>query len=209
MKDWTDGCADVTITDPPYSDKTHKGARTGDRGENKLIHFDSVDSQYIINLAKRLCVISKRWVVMTCDWIHCAEIAKACPDIFIRAGVWTKPNPMPQMSGDRPAMGWEAVAILHRPGVKKWNGGGHAAVWNFNKISGEHPTQKPMDLIIKWMHWFSNEGETILDPYCGSGTTLLAAEKMNRKWIGIELDPKYVQVAQSRIDAEKAQGRLF
>ena len=208
MRGWPDSCVDVVITDPPYGEKTHAGARTGG-GTEKLITFDSVTAEYMVSLARRLCVLSKRWVVMTCDWRHCAEIEKQCPDIFIRAGVWIKPNGMPQYTGDRPAMGWEAVAILHRSGVKKSNGGGSHAVWNVPKVSGDHPTQKPLNLIVKWMHLFSNSGETILDPYCGSGTSLLAAESMGRKWIGIELEPKYVKIAQARIDAEMAQEKLF
>lgn len=208
MRSWPDSCVDVVITDPPYGEKTHAGARTGG-GNEKLITFASVTPEYMVDLARRLCVLSKRWVVMTCDWRHCAEIEKQCPDIFIRAGVWIKPNGMPQYTGDRPATGWEAVAILHRPGVKKWNGGGSHAVWNVPKVSGDHPTQKPLDLIVKWMHLFSNEGETVLDPFCGSGTTLVAAEKMGRSYVGIELDEKYIDLTKDRLRAESDQPRMI
>jgi site-specific DNA-methyltransferase (adenine-specific) len=208
MRSWPDSCVDVVITDPPYGEKTHAGARTGG-GNEKLITFASVTPEYMVDLARRLCVLSKRWVVMTCDWRHCAEIEKKCPDIFIRAGVWIKPNGMPQYTGDRPATGWEAVAILHRPGVKKWNGGGSHAVWNVPKVSGDHPTQKPLDLIVKWMHLFSNEGETVLDPFCGSGTTLVAAEKMGRSYVGIEMDEKYIDLTKDRLRAESDQPRMI
>ena len=59
-------------------------------------------------------------------------------------------------------------------------------------------------------HLFSDEnGDRILDPFFGSGTTAIACEELKREWIGIELEPKYVAIAQSRIDAERAQGKLF
>lgn len=215
MRTWPDKCVDLVITDPPYGEKTHNGARTGkfnDPVKNdpvKLVDFNSVDSEYMISLAKKLCELAKRWVVMTCDWRHCAAIEAALPEIFIRAGVWTKPNPTPQFTGDRPSTGWEAVAILHRQGRKQWNGGGHAAVWHIPKISGEHPTEKPIALLLKWVRLFANEDDIILDPFCGSGTTLVAAEKNRHPWIGIEIEPKYVAIAQARVDAEMAQGKLF
>ena len=49
----------------------------------------------------------------------------------------------------------------------------------------------------------------ICDPFLGSGTTALVCEKMGFKWIGIEIEPKYVAIAQARIDAERAQIKLF
>lgn len=70
-----------------------------------------------------------------------------------------------------------------------------------------HPTEKPIAVIYQIIA--ANAGAIILDPFCGSGTTLVAAERLGRKWIGIELDQKYVAIAQSRIDAELAQGKLF
>ena len=208
MRGMPDGCVDAVITDPPYSEKTHAGARTRSQ-DIKLVTFESITPKFMVDLAKELCRVSSRWVVMTCDFRHCAEIAKRCSDIFIRAGVWIKPNGAPQFTGDRPATGWEAVAILHRPGRKRWNGGGSHAVWNVPKIAGEHPTQKPMALITKWVNLFSDEDELIFDPFRGSGTTLLAAIRGGRRFCGIEIAPKYCAVSQERIAAEAAQGKLL
>jgi site-specific DNA-methyltransferase (adenine-specific) len=56
---------------------------------------------------------------------------------------------------------------------------------------------------------FSNEDEIIFDPIAGSGTTIVACEQMRRRWIGCELDPKYINVIESRLAAERSQGKLF
>ena len=77
-----------------------------------------------------------------------------------------------------------------------------------NRTGNElHPTQKPIDLFQTILSW--NVGDIIFDPFLGSGTTALAAERLGRKWIGCELEPKYCAIAQARVDAERAQGKLF
>jgi len=64
-----------------------------------------------------------------------------------------------------------------------------------NNHPAPFPEQLAHDHIISW----SNEGDIILDPLCGSGTTLKMAEKLNRKWIGIEINPEYCEIAKQRI----------
>ena len=202
------GKVDAVITDPPYTDKTHKGARTGD-GDKVLVDFESISDEEFMSFSKLFVEISETWVVMTCDWMHTAELARQMPDEFIRAGVWVKPNGMPQYTGDRPAMGWESVAMLHRKGKKKWNGGGRHAVWNISKVHGNHPTEKPLPLIESFISLFTNQQNTILDPFMGSGTTGVAAVRMDRKFIGIEREQKYFDIACKRIEQEQAQTKLF
>ena len=72
-----------------------------------------------------------------------------------------------------------------------------------------HPCPKP----TKLMHWFIDRaslyGETVLDPFMGSGTTGVACANLGRKFIGIEIEKKYFDIACERIDAAYAQGRLF
>ena len=128
---------------------------------------------------------------------------------LVRLGVWIKPNGAPQFTGDRPGTGWEAVAILHREGKKRWNGGGHHAVWHCPIEQGEHPTQKPLRLVSDWLRAFSDFGETILDPFMGSGTTGVAAVKLGRKFIGIEIEPKYFDIACRRIDEALRSPDMF
>jgi site-specific DNA-methyltransferase (adenine-specific) len=63
----------------------------------------------------------------------------------------------------------------------------------------EHPTQKPLDLIKKLILAFSFEGDFVLDPFAGSGTTLDACAETNRKCVGIEIDPKYIEIIKTRL----------
>ena len=72
----------------------------------------------------------------------------------------------------------------------------------------EHPTQKPIALMA-WCIELLPQPETILDPFMGSGTTGVAAVRLGRKFIGIEKEPKYFQIAKERIERELAQGQLF
>ena len=72
-----------------------------------------------------------------------------------------------------------------------------------------HPTQKPVALMAYMVQTYSNEGETILDPYMGSGSTIIAAIRTGRRAIGIELDPAHYATAVQRITNELAQGDLF
>lgn len=62
-----------------------------------------------------------------------------------------------------------------------------------------HPDQKPLNLIKKLIAASSREGEVVFDPFSGTGTTLLAAQKLNRKWIGCELEQKWIDVANRRL----------
>lgn len=73
-----------------------------------------------------------------------------------------------------------------------------------------HPTQKPVSLMAWCMEMAKvNEGETVLDPYMGSGSTIIAAIRTGRKAIGIEKDPEHFKNAVERIKRELAQGDLF
>ena len=198
---------DAVITDPPYGARTHAGARTGADGGVVLIDFACLPDEQFIPLCLQLVEKASRWVVMSCEWRHAAMLEGF--GALVRLGVWVKPNGSPQFTGDRPGTGWEAIACLHREGKKRWNGGGHHAVWTFPKTDGEHPTQKPLALVSKWVQQFTDHAETILDPFMGSGTTGVAAIQLGRKFIGIEREPKYFDIACERISRAVAQGRLF
>jgi len=69
-----------------------------------------------------------------------------------------------------------------------------------------HPTQKPIPVMEWCILHLTNEGDTILDPFMGSGTTGVACVKLNRNFIGIEINPDYFAIAQKRIaDAQMQQ----
>ena len=197
---------DLVITDPPYDKKTHENhlSESVDRQE---LGFSHLSDDEFLNLCGLLVSCANRWVLMTCATYH-AFLSMNLPE-FVRIGVWVKPNGAPQFTGDRPGTGWEAVSILHRKGKKVWNGGGHHAVWTFNIASGEHPTQKPVGLIEKWIDQFSIGNESVADPFMGSGTTGVACANMGKTFYGIEREPKYFDIACRRIEQAYAQQRLF
>src|ERR1700732_936943 len=75
--------------------------------------------------------------------------------------------------------------VIRVPDVVEWRCSG-------NKL---HPTQKPFRVLTPLTQWFSLPGDVILDPFCGSGSTLLAAREQRGRFIGIELDPRYHAIA--------------
>jgi site-specific DNA-methyltransferase (adenine-specific) len=79
----------------------------------------------------------------------------------------------------------------------------------FNTEVGLHPTQKPVELFRYFIRTYSNEGETVLDNCCGSGTTAIAAIREKRNFICIEKDQHYYEVAKKRIENELLQPKLF
>ena len=69
-----------------------------------------------------------------------------------------------------------------------------------------YPTQKPVALLERIIKASSNEGDLVLDPFCGCATTCIAAEKLNRKWIGIDLSPKAGELVKLRLKKELGYG---
>lgn len=195
----------VVITDPPYSANTHAMAKTN-RGKGhgtKAVHFDSITVEDLEQVFVDLGRVTSSWVVSNLDYKHAFQFDWQPPEglRMLRVGVWVKPNPMPQISGDRPGQGWEAIAFMHREDVKpKWNGGGRAGVWTAPTAQNiGHPTSKPLSMIRDWVKLFTNPGDTILDPYAGSGTTLRAAADEGRKAIGYEIDEKFCEIIAKRM----------
>ena len=210
MADMADGSVDHVITDPPYSERTHAGARTNrSPGGEALVSFDSFTKDNFLSFVCKCVNVSSRWVVMTCDFHHALNV-EASDIPVVRFGAWVKTNPTPQISGDRPGMGWEPILILHAKGRKRWNGGGRSGVWTTKVIDrATIPTQKPLPLICKLIQDFTDPGETILDPCMGSGTVGVACKRLGRKFIGIEVLKDHYEIAKKRIEQEQMQGEMF
>ena len=88
----------------------------------------------------------------------------------------------------------------------------HNNVWRSQERNNgkQHPTQKPIDLIERIIKTSSNQGDTVLDLFMGSGTTAVAAVNTNRHYIGFETDPKYFDIARQRLDeAEARRGSML
>ena len=101
-------------------------------------------------------------------------------------------------------MAWTNLPQPARIFRKNWGGGGCAAMENGAGVGYIHPTQKPVDL-MRWCIQQAKKSETILDPFMGSGTTLVAAKLNGRQAIGIEIEERYCEIAAKRL----AQGVLF
>ena len=83
-------------------------------------------------------------------------------------------------------------------------------IQNVNNRSKEHigyPTQKPLTLLERIIKTSSNEGDMVLDPFCGCATACVAANRLNRKWVGIDISPKAVELVNMRL--QQAMGSLF
>lgn len=204
---------DHVITDPPYSKYTHDKTRgAGVAVELEAIGFDALSSELRDGCSSAFHRLCARWCLVWTDaegitpWVSDLERAGLQ---HIRVGAWVKQGMAPQFSGDRPGTGFEACVIAHPKGRKRWNGGGHSAVWNHWVASrsgdGEkhHTTQKPISLMLELVELFTDPGDLVLDPFCGSGTTGVACIRLGRRFIGIEKDAKYAQMAHDRLAAEE------
>lgn len=208
------GSVDAVISDPPYGDDaTHAGhlstvlLKNGEPA-GQALGFDGITSDDLTAMAKAWCEKANRWVVFSCEWKHVSKLDDA--GLLVRFGIWRKPDGAPQFTGDRPGTGWEAVAICHGPGRKRWNGGGSHAFWNVPKAGCfGHPTEKPLALIGAWVRDFTDAGETVLDPFMGSGTTGVAALRLGRRFIGIEKNERWFDIACKRIEKAYQQPDMF
>ena len=94
--------------------------------------------------------------------------------------------------------------IFYREKLPKFNNGGkmifNCMDWKRDTTTPKiHPTQKPVDLLQRLVSLFSDEGEVVIDPCAGSGTTLLAAQKMSRKSFGFEVDRNFFNAAKDKV----------
>lgn len=209
------------VADPPYSEHTHAKVRRGgsvhapDRREgvkrpvistSVVLGFDALTPELRALVSREAARLVKRWVLAFSDAesVHSwADDLKAAGLEHVRTGAWVKVGATPQFTGDRPGIGFEAIEIAHRKGRKRWNGGGQHGLWTFPICSEGrlHPTQKPLPLMIELVRQFTEPGDVVLDPFCGSGTTGEACLLTGRKFIGIEMNEQHANSARARLAA--------
>lgn len=113
--------------------------------------------------------------------------------------VWEKNNTsMGDLKGDfAPKAEFCWFAAKGRPLIR---GKRDPNIFKFARTQNDlHPTQKPVDLMAYLISKFSDEGDVVLDPFMGSGTTAVAAEKTGRRWVGVERDDQYHALACARV----------
>ena len=150
------------------------------------------------------------------------------PDIKINNSiVWFKPNAQPNITCRFFTESTEHLIWASKNGDgKKWKfnyqwtkdnitdplnpqGKQTRNVWSIpltpksEKWAGKHPTQKPFELLRRIILSCTNEGDTVLDPFIGSGTTSEVAKQHNRNSIGIEIDKKYLEIIKKRLKKEQ------
>lgn len=124
-------------------------------------------------------------------------------------GIWHKLNPMPRNMNLHFVNSTETwIYFTYKKKTGTFNNDGKmihdfietAVASNGERRFGKHPTQKPVKLMEFFVNVLSNENETILDPFMGSGSTGVAAIKNDRNFIGVELNEKYYNIARQRIE---------
>ncbi len=213
-----DSVVDVIFTDPPYNEhvqanmssgtamRRHVDGGTGGGIPRVTLPFEALGSY---EFAADLVRVAKRWAISFCAFEDFGLYRAVVGDAWVRAGCWLKPNAMGQLTGDRPASAYEGLAIMHRKGKKRWNGRGSYGYWVCNGTRGEkgrHPNQKPLNLCLELVAKFTDRGETVLDPFAGSGRIGEACVLLGRNYIGLERDQEWVEKASARLEAaEKAE----
>lgn len=221
------GCVDMIFADPPYflsnggiscqngrMVSVNKGDWDKSRGPDLNHEFNR---QWLSACQKVLKPNGTIWVSGTAHVIHSIGFAmqqlgfKTLNDI-----TWVKPNPPPNLSCRYFTHATETVIwggkninsrhLFHYNEMRLINNNKQMkSVWEFlppgysEKEFGKHPTQKPLGLLNRILLASSNPGDTILDPFMGSGTTGVAAVKLKRRFIGVELDHRYIDTAKKRI----------
>lgn len=210
------------ITDPPYEAITHKaldGTNTARRNDGRpaspAVTFEPIDA--IRDRVVGLGECCEGWFIAFCTpegvWPW-AQAINASPMKYKRACVWVKPDSMPQLNGQGPGAGAENfVTAWAGEGHARWNAGGKRGVYthcvNGPERDGRHPTEKPRKLMAELVADFTSPGDTILDPFMGSGTTGIAAVQAGRNFIGVEMNPDYFSIACKRIEDAQRQADLF
>ena len=203
------GAVDHIISDPPYEDELHEAMGRIRRNDGQemvqSLGFDGINTDRP-KLAQGFVGASNGWAVVFC----LAEGVRAWRDELQAAGAkwdttlaWVKPDAAPRFNGQGAARGFEcAVTCWCGSGYRKWNGGGRRGVFTHNvngERPGKHPTEKPIGLMLDLVGLYSQYGELVCDPFMGSGTTGVACVKTGRKFIGVEIDPTYFDIAVKRI----------
>ena len=196
MKLLPDGCVDAVITDPPYNARKAYGDTFNDaRPWSEYCEWLSLRIAEAERVALGLVL-----VFLSVNGL--LEMASVKRPRHVCA--WDKPMCFsPRLGGSAFLPHWEPCLVYGKP----WDDAsrvpdyGLPDVWHFNTaIRNGHPCPKPEGLLLFLVN--SIPSHTILDPFCGSGTTLVAAAKLGRHYLGFEISPEYCAIAVKRLRQE-------
>lgn len=191
------GKVDAVVTDPPYGigEAAGKAKTRGKLAPAIDYGDDDWDNEPIAPDLIAAVRAAARWqIIFGGNYYECPPTSCWL--------VWDK------MNGDNDfadcELAWTNLPKAVRRIRFMWNGMLRAN----GEDRGDHPTQKPIG-VMKWCIGHLPHGDTILDPFMGSGTTGVAAVQMGRDFIGIEREPKYFDIACHRIEQAQRQGDFF
>lgn len=189
LKQLPDKCIDLVLTDPPYGmNEKFKGGNSGKMNFNEVVDkgWDVAPSKEVFDEIKR---VSKNQIIFGGNYFELPP--HRC---FI---VWDKliPKDFSLAMAEEAWCSFDRRSVVYRMPTEK-----------ADRI---HPTQKPLQLIMNCLADFSKEGDLILDPFSGSGTTAIACHNLKRRFICIEKDKEYYEASIKRYNEHTRQGLLF
>jgi modification methylase len=217
-----EGSIDLIFADPPYNlqlqgdlwrpNMTRVDAveESWDQFES-FQHYDEFSLAWLAACRRVLKEDGTLWVIGSYHNIF--RLGKILQDLgfwILNDVLWVKTNPMPNFRGVRFTNA--AKYSFNHHAMKALNEGKQMrSDWYLPICSGEervkvegrkaHPTQKPEALLYRVLISSSQPGDLVLDPFFGMGTTGVVAKKLHRRWIGIEREADYVELAQTRIES--------
>lgn len=212
---------DAVITDPPYSERTHVGHDASARGhlgagkdgaERKPLGYGFLTEADVEAFAAQFTAATDGWVVWMCDHVLAPEIAKHLErnGRYVFAPLpYFAPGSRVRLSGDGPSSWTVWMVVARTPALSRWGTlpGGYLADTGWRER--EHMGGKPTALMARIVSDYSRRAATILDPFMGSGTTGIACMSLGRRFIGIEIERRYFDIAARRIEDAQRQGRMF
>lgn len=213
---------DAVITDPPYGIVHDFGAQHRLDGSRALKwDWDGEGTHAAIKSALSGClkILNRPGNAFAFAGFDTIEISR---ELFRQAGMvpkpwaWVKQCPPPAMPGNRwpsafevACLGYDAGSYFADDNASRRNVMVADALRAGNSEKAGHPTQKPLAVMTHLVSALVAPETTVLDCFMGSGTTGVAAIQLGRKFIGVERDPKYFDIARRRIEQAVAQGQLF
>lgn len=209
IKNIKSNSVDLILTDPPYELDTHGGTKNMKRKlhDNHIGFISNGFDISILDEMLRVCKIPN--ILMFCSNKQISKLmgyfeSKGLSTTLL---VWQKTNPIPFANGKYQEE-CEFIIYVRGKGVTFNNEvgiSGKKKILTFPTIKGKdrnHPTEKPIDLLLRLLELHSSEGQTVLDPFMGSGSTGVAARRIYREFIGFEIDENYHSIATRRIEDE-------
>lgn len=199
MKNVSDNCVDFTLTDIPYDavSRSSNGLRNLDKGKADILTFD------LQEFLESVLRITRNSVCIFCG----KEQFSFIYDFFakqngtVRLMIWEKSNPSPMNGQYIYLSGVEMGVWFKKSGAKVFNAHCKNTVFKYpNGRSKLHPTEKNHDLLKDLILDNTNENDIVFDPCMGSGSHGLVSIQNQRRFVGIELDENYFNIAKQRID---------